>query len=567
MEKAIAVYLDDSDKMEMEFGWLYKTWLLYSLDEEYDLVVYHHPNAKDRLRKFSSLVTIEMPPVRMATKYGFLNSHYFCIPGWSSKLKEYKYIMKTDCDVFLTERMKGFTPHKFLVGQGGFYNSAIQENRDFVKSIALELELNYNGMPLIGSSFYGKTEEVLSVVSKQAAITEIILNDILKDNNHPSGFKRGISSMLAGELSVNHIFSHQHVNLYILDSKCWKHQKIGSDTLHIHAWHTDEQWSKHQFLAGNYKDWVVSVEDAFLNAANYCQWIATTPVTEILHYRELYRNGELKINYDLLDEKPKYETCSFSNDGGVTIKLPRHKYSDVFKKRDRHEVLFRQIATFLIYNGYIENNIIDLGAWIGDNSIPWAENIHGTVYAIDPSPGNCEFIKSVAKINEIENIKVIQSAISDKNKVISTKMVFGDNLYHCTFKDGEDGEHKMNSYSLDHLHEIGEIDNISFIHLDVEGMEFNVVLGAKNIIEKFSPIITFEQHLTTDDYISLSSHLMQMGYSIHLIDEVLPGCNPDCRNFIAIKEEIQEALVSRLNSELSKKDCLIRCFDGQEIKL
>jgi hypothetical protein len=54
----------------------------------------------------------------------------------------------------------------------------------------------------------------------------------------------------------------------------------------------------------------------------------------------------------------------------------------MFKKRDNHEVMFRRINTYLIKNKIIKNNIIDLGAWIGDNSIPWAKNIDGTVYAI-----------------------------------------------------------------------------------------------------------------------------------------------------------------------------------------
>jgi len=567
MEKAIVVYLDNSDKMEAELGWLYKTWMLYSLDEEYDLIVYHHPDAGNRLFRFPGVIGIPMPPVRMAKEYGFLNSHYFCTSEWSQPLRKYKYLMKTDCDVFLTERMRGFTPHKFLVGQGGFYNPSLQSNRDFVKSVALELGLNYNGMPLIGSSFYGRMEDVLCIVSKQAAITEIILNDILKDDKHPSGFKRGISSMLAGELSVNHIFSHQHVNLYILDSKCWKHQKIGGDTLHIHAWHTNERWSKHQFFAGEYSNWKVPVGSAFLNAANYCQWISTTPIPEILNYRDLYREGNLKIDYDPFNKRDKYETCTFTNDSGVVVKLPDHKYSDVFRTRDEHEVLFRRIANFLIREGYIKENIIDLGAWIGDNSIPWSKNIKGMVYSIDPSPGNCEFIGELVKINRIDNLKIIQSAISDQNKVISTKMVFGENLYHCTFKDGDDGEFKMNSYSLDHLHETGQIDRIDFIHLDVEGMEHNVVIGAEGIIQKFSPIITFEQHLTTDDYMALSNHLMDRGYSIYLINEVLPGCNPDCKNFFAVKEDIYGTLISRLMTEIGSENPLIPYFKGVPFQL
>ena len=41
----------------------------------------------------------------------------------------------------------------------------------------------------------------------------------------------------------------------------------------------------------------------------------------------------------------------------------------------------------------------------------------------------------------------------------------------------------------------GEIADIGFIHLDVEGMEEKVVQGAKRIIQKNRPIVAYEIHL------------------------------------------------------------------------
>jgi FkbM family methyltransferase len=506
-----------------------------------------------------------MPYVGMASEYKFLNSHYFCTENWNQPLRKYDFLLKTDCDVFLTENIKGYTPSSFLVGEGGYYDQSDDSKVDYIKNVAKNLGLKYRFMSLVGSSFFGKSEEVLNITSLQSQITEVLLKMYLNDDKSP--FNMGVASMIAGEIAVNHCFQNQHVKLYLLDEKCWETTKIGKNVFHIHAWHTSQRWSKHAFFRGEYLNCNVNFEDAFLNVANYCQWIATTPMSSILSYKELYKAGKLNINYGLFDKEEEYRQCVFTNDNGVTVKLPDHKYSDVFKTRDNHEVLFRKIATSLILNGYVKNNIIDLGAWIGDNAVPWSKNIEGTVYAIDPSPGNSDFIRELIKINDIENIKLIQSAISDQNKVISTKMVFGENLYHCTFKDGDDGEFKMNSYSLDHLHEIGEIDKIDFIHLDVEGMEQNVVLGAEKIIQKFSPIITFEQHLTTDDYLSLSAHLMDRGYSVYLINEVLPGCNPDCRNFLSIKEELSEEIVEKLNSTLGVKNPLIPVVRNIPIEL
>jgi len=90
---------------------------------------------------------------------------------------------------------------------------------------------------------------------------------------------------------------------------------------------------------------------------------------------------------------------------------------------------------------------------------------------------------------------------------------------------------------LDYLLSQGEIDNIAYIHLDVEGFEFNVIKGSEQIIELFKPIISYEQHLETCDYKGLSLHLYNKGYNIYLINEILPGCREDCRNLLAFPND------------------------------
>ena len=239
-------------------------------------------------------------------------------------------------------------------------------------------------------------------------------------------------------------------------------------------------------------------------------------------------------------------SCIFTNDNNSEILLIEHPLSQIFASRDRHEVLFRQMHTYLINAGIIKNNIIDLGAWIGDNTIPWAKSIDKksidkksievktTIYAIDPSPDNCQFIQQMCKHNQIDNVKVFQTAISDKCETLSTN----DDMYHCTFASDETGRNKVNAVSLDHLLLINEITNIGYIHLDVEGMEYKVLLGSRKIIEIYKPIITFEQHLEIDNYNLILDYLTENNYVVYLIDEVLPGCRPDCRNSIAFPSEI-----------------------------
>lgn len=269
----------------------------------------------------------------------------------------------------------------------------------------------------------------------------------------------------------------------------------------------------------------------------------------------------------------------FSNDNGVAVQYHmNHRFAGLFGSRNEHEVMFRRISTYLINQGHVRGNIVDLGAWIGDNTLPWAKNLQmppkaascgfdpksllmspsavgaegALVYAIDPSPENCQFIRDLASLNNIQNIRVIEKAISDKREVLCTN----DHLTHCSFVSNEDSltvRNQVNAWSLDDLYVAGEIADVAYIHLDVEGMENRVVAGATKLIAECRPIIAFEQHLEQDPFIELSAHIAEKGYTVYLINEVLPGCRPDCRNFIAFpSDRFDDAFVEAINAHLGQ---------------
>lgn len=242
----------------------------------------------------------------------------------------------------------------------------------------------------------------------------------------------------------------------------------------------------------------------------------------------------------------------FTNDDNVAISLIDHPSSIDLKRRDQHEVLFRRINTFLIKTKIIKNNIIDLGAWIGDNSIPWAKNIDGIVYAIDPSPNNCNFINDTCKLNNITNVKTLQYAITNNNQILTTN----DDLGHCSFVYGNpnnDGKNKVQAVSLDYLYASKSIDNIGYIHLDVEGMEYNVVEGSENIINAFRPLFSFEQHLEIENYDLILSLFKKHNYVVFLINEILPGCRHDCRNSLAFPVEMfNDHIIDDIHAYLGK---------------
>lgn len=309
-EKAIAVYLDDSDNMETELSWLYKSWLVNGLNKEWDLVVYYNPTAEERVRRFGGTFQVPLKPQRMADDYPFLNSHYFCLPEYNEFLKSYKYLLKTDCDTFVTHNLKGYDPgEKFHYGLAQYYGAKDTAAKihwmkyELAPMLSLaggNVKCDHQYMTNVGASFLGKSDWVLQMTSHQAMLTEQILkifqaspyqavvNQLDAEKAFKSlqkvmgpGLMEGIASMIGGELAVNSTLYPQHVNPWSLDSKCWKATQLSTNVIHIHAWHTQDKFSKHEFFKGSYEDWTVHYDNRLDNCANYCQWIATTPLEEI----------------------------------------------------------------------------------------------------------------------------------------------------------------------------------------------------------------------------------------------------------------------------------------------
>lgn len=241
-------------------------------------------------------------------------------------------------------------------------------------------------------------------------------------------------------------------------------------------------------------------------------------------------------------------SVTFTNDNNVNVILPSCEISNTYKNRDKHEVMFRKIVTFLINKSYIEKNIYDVGCWIGDNVIPWSMNVRGTVYAFDPSDENINYIRQLSNINNIKNVKLFKTAISDKDEILYTN----DNITHCSFvwrNSGIKSKNSSKSTYLDKLYSSNEIELPDFVHIDVEGMEMLVIRGMKNIITKSNPIIAFEQHLNREKYMDIVKHIETYGYTVFIINEVLLGCDPDCRNFLAIPNSKLDKIINDIRME------------------
>jgi len=240
----------------------------------------------------------------------------------------------------------------------------------------------------------------------------------------------------------------------------------------------------------------------------------------------------------------------FINEGDVSIFIPPTTYFDVirnfnfiqisnsFSKRINSEPLLRQVVHRLYTQGFVSQSlsVIDIGAWIGDNALVWAKLLEdkSIIFAIDPSKRNLDFIKEISKHNNLNNIKLVEAVCSDKD---GNKMNFSGNIDHASFTTDSTGyDSGLSSRSLDSI--VGNTA-IGLIHLDVEGHEFEVMLGAQKIIERDRPIIIFEQHLIDDNSSKTIDWLERYEYKTTVVNEILTENRIDCRNFISFPKDFQ----------------------------
>lgn len=133
---------------------------------------------------------------------------------------------------------------------------------------------------------------------------------------------------------------------------------------------------------------------------------------------------------------------------------------------------------------------IDIGANIGHHSIIMAQSAGetGKVYAYEPIPYIREQMEESLALNHITNVITISDALS-KEPGEMTLRLNKDSIASSSFfgEESSDGIRvsvkTLDSYNYEH---------VSFMKIDVEGFEYNVLLGAEKLIAISKPRILFE---------------------------------------------------------------------------
>lgn len=182
------------------------------------------------------------------------------------------------------------------------------------------------------------------------------------------------------------------------------------------------------------------------------------------------------------------------------------------------------------------SNCIDVGCYLG-TILRWMLRFatHGKHFAFEPIPQLYRYLSHTFKNRD--NVSVYNFALSDR---------IGETIFYQVTQDlGYSGfrKRRLNKeledveeivVKIDHLDIIVSKDiPINFIKVDVEGAEFQVLLGAIEIIKRSKPLIIFEHGLGGADYYGTTPDniykllVIEGGLKISLLEGWLKNGNED----------------------------------------
>ncbi len=156
-------------------------------------------------------------------------------------------------------------------------------------------------------------------------------------------------------------------------------------------------------------------------------------------------------------------------------------------------------------------SILHAGTFFGDMLPKFSKYTQDKLYAFEPVLENYVMAKRCVQINDLKNVVIFNAALSDKtgHLYIKTKGNNGQHLGGMSYvtSDNRDDTQLANSIRIDDL----TLNELSVLHLDVEGHEITVINGAINKIKEDEPVILMEDSKSKD-----TSIIEDLGYELLL---------------------------------------------------
>jgi len=181
----------------------------------------------------------------------------------------------------------------------------------------------------------------------------------------------------------------------------------------------------------------------------------------------------------------------------IIFKIPFfRKYFFWFHKRIFYPLnLFKNVTRKVKIN----NNIIfslNINDWVQENLYFLGEYEKAELKTLDIflKENSKTLIKNIS-LNECSNILAENLAISKKNEIINLYWNVEDRnlgMVSTTYNIKNSKSEIANAVSLDYYFKKNNIGRIDFIKIDIEGFEYQALLGMKEILSNYNPILLIE---------------------------------------------------------------------------
>jgi len=228
----------------------------------------------------------------------------------------------------------------------------------------------------------------------------------------------------------------------------------------------------------------------------------------------------------------KYYNCPINNLNGTTeiyfdttyleklsvggFKFIVHKNDTCIADTLRKGELFEKfIITFVKHFINPNKNIIDLGANIGTHSIIYSNYTKGIVYSFEPQKMIFDILNKNVELNNCKNIVTHNFGGSNIDSKFYMNACYTDKDNQGAFQIdrtlNETNGLEIECKIIDNLN----IQNVGYIKIDVEGHEYEALLGIKNILINDHPTLMIEIHNSSPTKNLTFIFLEELGYKNH----------------------------------------------------
>ncbi|MBQ6231202.1 MAG: FkbM family methyltransferase [Eubacterium sp.] len=209
--------------------------------------------------------------------------------------------------------------------------------------------------------------------------------------------------------------------------------------------------------------------------------------------------------YDLLsDDRSKY-TLEKVVEGAITNSI--FCYNDIFNAS--------QYFPDIIMDNLSENEVfVDIGAFTGDSTeefIKVTNNRFDKVIGFEPKKENIEL--ALAGIND-PRVSFYPYGVGEKSETLYLYGNEGTDDFAFITDEKEENATEIEIVSLDEF--ISE--RISYIKMDIEGMEISALKGAEKLIRKYHPKLAISVYHKIDDLVTIPKYIMSLNadYKLYL---------------------------------------------------